>query len=143
MEQSWRVAELLEEIARKADPASVLKKAIANGNRSGSMVSATVVFGGDECTAVYGFPLIVLLDLNMPRRNGFEFLEWVRQQPALRFLTVEVLTSSMRPQDLERALELGANSLFVKPGRIDDLVKLLRSWHQNGCHKTFLTLPFS
>ena len=93
--------------------------------------------------ATHGFPLIVLLDLNMPRRNGFEFLEWVRQQPALRFLTVEVLTSSMRPQDVERALELSANSFFVKPGRIDDLLKLLRSWHQNACHKTFLTLPFS
>jgi CheY-like chemotaxis protein len=89
----------------------------------------------------HGFPLIVLLDLNMPRRNGFEFLEWLRQQPPLRSLTVEVLTSSMRPQDVERAMELGANSFFVKPGKIDDLVKLLRVWHQNACHKTFLRLP--
>ena len=92
--------------------------------------------------ARYGFPLIVLLDLNMPRKNGFEFLEWVRQQPALRFLTVEVITSSMRPQDVERALELGANSFFVKPGKIDDLVRLLRVWHENACLKTFVTLPF-
>jgi len=90
----------------------------------------------------YGFPLIVLLDLNMPRRNGFEFLEWVRGQPALRFLPIEVFTSSMRPQDVQRAVELGANSFFVKPGKIDDLVKLLRAWRENACCKTFVTLPF-
>jgi len=90
----------------------------------------------------YGFPLIVLLDLNMPRKNGFEFLDWVRQQAALRFLTIEVLTSSMRPQDVERALELGANSFFVKPGKIDDLVSLLRVWHEHACQRVFVTLPF-
>src|SRR5688500_2396119 len=78
-----------------------------------------------------GFPLIVLLDLNMPRKNGFEFLEWVRQRPPLTSLTIEVLTSSMRPQDVERAMALGANSFFVKPGKLDDLVKLLAVWHQN------------
>lgn len=91
---------------------------------------------------LHGFPLIVLLDLNMPRKNGFEFLEWVRQQAALRFLTVEVVTSSMRPQDVEQALELGANSFFVKPGKMDDLVRMLRVWWQNASNKTFLTLPF-
>lgn len=90
----------------------------------------------------HGFPLIVLLDLNMPRKNGFEFLEWVRQQPALRFLTIEVLTSSMRPKDVERALELGANSYLVKPGKLDDLVKLLRVWHDHACQRVFVTLPF-
>jgi|SRR5690348_11207029 len=76
MEQSWRVAELLEEIARKADPASVLKKAIANGNRSGSMVSATVVFGGDECTAVYGFPLDRLIE--GVEGTPEEVVEWIK-----------------------------------------------------------------
>lgn len=90
----------------------------------------------------HGFPLIILLDLNMPRKNGFEFLEWLRQQPPLRFLTVDVLTSSMRPQDVERALELGANSFFVKPGKMNDLVMLLKTWHENACHRVFVTLPF-
>ncbi len=89
----------------------------------------------------HAFPLIVLVDLNMPRKNGFELIEWIRQQPHLKSLTVEVITSSMRPQDVERALQLGANSFYVKPGRIDDLVDLLRSWHRNACQKTFLTLP--
>jgi CheY-like chemotaxis protein len=91
----------------------------------------------------YGFPLIVLLDLNMPRKNGFEFLQWLRQQPALRSMTVDVLTSSMRPQDVQHALELGANSYFVKPGKIDDLVKLLQVWHKNACHRIFVTLGFT
>jgi len=88
----------------------------------------------------YGLPLIVLVDLNMPRKNGFEFLEWVRQQPKFKNLTIEILTSSLRPMDVEQAFQLGANAFFVKPGKFDDLVRLLRVWHQNACHKTFLSL---
>ena len=90
----------------------------------------------------YGVPLVVLLDLNMPRKNGFEFLAWVREQGPLRCLTVEVFTSSMRPQDVERALGLGANSFFVKPGKFDDMVRLLRVWHHTACQKNFVTVPF-
>ncbi|HKQ36814.1 MAG TPA: response regulator [Verrucomicrobiae bacterium] len=112
---------------------------VSDGDQAIAYLSGKEPFNDRE---QHGFPLIVLLDLNMPRKNGFEFLEWVRQQPALRFLTIEVLTSSMRPQDVERALALGANSFFVKPGRIDDLVNLLTVWYQNTCQKTFVTITF-
>jgi CheY-like chemotaxis protein len=79
----------------------------------------------------YPLPTTVLLDLNMPRKNGFEVLEWLRQQPELRRLRVYILTASSRPQDIERAYDLGANSYLVKPGNLDglmDLAKCLIAW---------------
>lgn len=88
----------------------------------------------------YPFPDILLLDLNMPRMNGFEVLEWVRQNATCRCLTVHVLTSSCREADVERVYELGANSYVVKPTRVDqlvDFVKALHEWHR------FLCLPKS
>lgn len=68
------------------------------------------------------FPHLLLLDLNMPRCNGFEVLAWLKQQPQLSWLPAHVLTASARPADVQRAYELGARSYVVKPTRIDDLV---------------------
>ena len=73
-------------------------------------------------------PILVLLDLKLPRRSGLEVLEWQRQQPGLRRLPVAVLTSSNQMADVNRAYDLGANSYLVKPvapGAMLDLVKLL------------------
>lgn len=63
----------------------------------------------------YPLPGLLLLDLKMPKKNGFEVLEWIRQQPFLKRLRVVVLTTSDNPQDIDRAYELGANSFIVKP----------------------------
>lgn len=81
----------------------------------------------------FPLPTTVLLDLNMPRKNGFEVLEWLRQQPGLKRLRVYILSASARPQDIERAYDLGANSYLVKPGNLDGLMhlaKCLVSWLQ-------------
>ncbi len=81
----------------------------------------------------FPMPTTVLLDLNMPRKNGFEVLEWVRQQPGLRRLRVYILSASSRSQDIERAYDLGANSYLVKPGNLDGLIhmaKCLVAWLQ-------------
>jgi len=74
----------------------------------------------------YPLPTAVLLDLNMPRKNGFEVLEWIRQQPVLKRLRVYILSASSRPEDIERAYDLGANSYLVKPGNLDGLLTLAR-----------------
>jgi CheY-like chemotaxis protein len=69
-------------------------------------------------TSLYPTPDVILLDLKMPRINGFEFLEWLRssQAPAhYRFIPVVVMSSSALRQDVDRAYELGANSYLVKP----------------------------
>lgn len=59
-------------------------------------------------------PAAVLLDLNMPRMNGFEFLESLRGDPSLPSLPVHVMTTSGNPEDRERALSLGVVSYIVK-----------------------------
>jgi CheY-like chemotaxis protein len=62
----------------------------------------------------YPLPVLVLLDLKLPRKDGFEVLSWIRRQHGLRSLPVVVLTSSTEIRDVNRAYSLGANSFFVK-----------------------------
>src|ERR1051326_7062364 len=64
--------------------------------------------------AEYPLPSLLLLDLKMPRKNGFEVLQWIRQQPSLSALRVVVLTSSSEIQDVNMAYRLGSNSFLVK-----------------------------
>ena len=81
----------------------------------------------------FPLPTVMLLDLNMPMKNGFDVLTWLRVQPGLRRLTVVVLTASMRIEDVERAFDLGANSFLVKPSAMEDLIAMircLRDWLQ-------------
>jgi len=84
--------------------------------------------GEGRYTGRNGFPLpaVMLLDLNMPMKNGFDVLDWLRKQPGLKRLSTIVLTSSLRPQDVERAFELGAHSYLVKPAALEDLVAMIR-----------------
>src|SRR2546421_1762482 len=65
--------------------------------------------------AEYPLPSLLLLDLKMPRKDGFEVLRWIRQQPMLKALRVIVLTSSEDIRDVNRAYKIGANSFLVKP----------------------------
>lgn len=74
----------------------------------------------------YPLPSVMFLDLNMPMKNGFDVLGWVRTQPALKRLSIIILTASLRPEDVERAFDLGANSYLVKPSNMDALVAMLR-----------------
>ena len=74
-------------------------------------------------------PCLLLLDLKMPRINGFEVLEWVRRQPGLKRLPITVLTSSDSPQDINRAYDLGANSYLVKPFSNQMLIQVVKSIH--------------
>ena len=70
---------------------------------------------------------VLLLDLKMPRKNGFEVLKWVRQQPELRQLIVIVFSSSGELTDINQAYELGANSYLVKPGDFEALINLVKT----------------
>ena len=63
-------------------------------------------------------PVLLLMDLKMPRKSGLEVLEWVRQQPGLKRLPIVVLTSSNQGPDINRAYELGANSYPGQARRI-------------------------
>jgi len=72
----------------------------------------------------YPLPELVLLDLNMPRKNGFEVLRWIREQPAFRGLRVVVLTASDQIRDVNLAYQLGANSFLVKPVDFENFVQV-------------------
>jgi CheY-like chemotaxis protein len=81
----------------------------------------------------YPFPDALLLDLNMPRMNGFELLEWMRQDEQCSRLVVHVLSASAREADVERAYGLGANNYIIKPSRLDELVAFvaaMQQWHR-------------
>jgi CheY-like chemotaxis protein len=82
--------------------------------------------------ASFPFPDVLLLDLNMPRMNGFEVLEWVRKTGECSRLVVYVLSASSRQADVQKAYDLRANSYIVKPSRMEELtgfVAALHQWH--------------
>lgn len=101
-------------------------------------VNMTTVADGDAAIAyltkqqpyidssLYPQPLLILLDLKLPRRSGLEVLEWLRQHPELKRLLVVILTASEENSDINRAYELGANSYLVKPINFHDLVGLVQ-----------------
>src|SRR5436190_15241380 len=72
------------------------------------------------------FPLpdLVLLDLKMPRTDGFEVIRWIRQQPGFSTLRVVVLTSSQELKDVNLAYQLGANSFLVKPVDFERFIEM-------------------
>ena len=81
--------------------------------------------------AVYPLPAAMLLDLNMPRKNGFDVLSWVRGRSDFSRITIIIITASLRVEDVERAYASGANQFLVKPGTLDGLVSMivsLRDW---------------
>lgn len=72
----------------------------------------------------YPLPTLLLLDLKMPGKNGFDVLEWLRREPELSALRVVVLTTSDHIHDVNRAYQLGANSFLTKPVDFRDFVQL-------------------
>jgi two-component system, response regulator len=73
-----------------------------------------------------GNPVLVLLDLKMPRVDGMEVLRVVKADPRLRTIPIVVLTSSREEQDVARSYELGVNAYVVKPVEFDKFVAAVR-----------------
>ena len=95
--------------------------------RNGEEAIAYLKGEGAYCDRTqFPLPTVMLLDLNMPKKNGFDVLAWVRAQPVLKRLAIIILTASMRTEDVERAFDLGATSFLVKPGNLDALAAMLR-----------------
>jgi CheY-like chemotaxis protein len=61
------------------------------------------------------FPYLIVMDINMPRKSGFEVLEWVKRDSLLRRIPIVIVSSSDNPAEINRAYELGANAYMVKP----------------------------
>jgi len=75
-------------------------------------------------------PDLVLLDLNLPRKNGFEVLTQIKSHPSLREIPVLILTTSDRDEDVRRSYATGANNYLTKPVQFDDCVKLVADIQQ-------------
>src|SRR5437016_1766612 len=74
----------------------------------------------------YPLPKLLLLDLKMPLMNGFDVLEWLRQQPNLADIPALVLSSSGHDEDIRRAQLLGAREYFIKPSDLAELTNMAR-----------------
>jgi CheY-like chemotaxis protein len=73
-----------------------------------------------------GLPVVLLMDLKMPRMDGLETLQAIRSDPALKMLPVVMLSSSREEQDLIRSYELGVNAYVVKPVDFKEFVDAVK-----------------
>jgi len=72
-------------------------------------------------------PGLILLDLNMPRKDGRQALQEIKSDPELRRIPVVVLTTSKTEEDILRTYDLGANSFISKPVTFERLVEIVRT----------------
>jgi CheY-like chemotaxis protein len=129
------------------DEVFLLKRAMG---KTGLRLDLRIVSDGEQAMAYlrgagqysnrseFPFPAFLLLDLCMPRMNGLEVLEAIRNDPALTRLTVVMFTVSDNERDICRASDLHANSYLLKPsdlgGRDELLVMLEDYWiTKNNC----------
>lgn len=76
-----------------------------------------------ENRAAHPLPNLVILDIKLPRRNGFEVLQWLRgRKDTLRRMPVIMLTSSRHTVDINRAYDSGVNSYLTKPENTEGLL---------------------
>src|SRR6266850_3873045 len=120
----------------REDDAILIRKAFA---RTGISNPIYVVHDGEEAVhylegsgkysnrELYPLPDLLLLDLKMPRMDGFEVLQWLREHSELKGLRVVVLTSSQDIYDVNKAYSLGANSFLVKPLEFENYTALTRT----------------
>ena len=118
---------LLERALRRADPSFRMVR-VADGEE---LVSYLQGDGPYHDRSVHPQPDLVLLDLKMPRMDGFDVLRWRREREHGQMLPVIVFSSSTLDRDVRQAYALGANSYVVKPMRaeaLDGMVQALLSW---------------
>jgi DNA-binding response OmpR family regulator len=96
--------------------------------------AVAVARDGEEGLAAIraGRPDLVVLDVMMPKRNGYEVLEAVRADPSLAGVRVLMLTAKGRPAESEKGLELGADAYMPKPFSTRELVDKAKSLLAEG-----------
>jgi two-component system, chemotaxis family, response regulator Rcp1 len=72
-------------------------------------------------------PDLILLDLNLPRKNGPEVLSDIKSDPDLKRIPVLVMTTSQEPEDVQKAYSLNANCYITKPVQLDDFMNVVQS----------------
>ena len=105
--------------------------------RAGVLNPIKHLFRGDEALAFleginqyadrreHPLPILIILDLKLPRRNGFEVLQWLRsRRDGIRRMPVIMLTSSRHTVDINRAYDSGVNSYLAKPENTEGLLQV-------------------
>lgn len=72
-------------------------------------------------------PDLILLDLNLPKKNGFEVLEEIKQDSKLQQIPVVILSTSQAPEDVSRSYQLHANCYISKPSDLDRFMAVINS----------------
>jgi len=111
----------LRKVIRR-NPRFIIVGEVCNGDDAIAYLSGQGVFSD---RGQFPFPDTMLLDLKMPRKSGFEVLEWLQEQSFDR-LTVVVLSGSNLPEDISKALKLGADAYKTKTNDEKEQVLLLR-----------------
>ncbi len=95
----------------------------------GSDYDVRVARNGEEALQLVGSfrPDIVVLDVMMPHRSGFEVCQKIRENPALRNVKIIMLTAKGRDVEKEKGLDLGANAYVTKPFSTKEFMKTVRA----------------
>ena len=83
--------------------------------------------------AEYIYPEVIITDINMPRKNGLELLQWLKDNPVYRVIPTMVLSSTNNKQEVKQACFLGAAAFIQKPKRFEDFQTLLNRLYQFWC----------
>lgn len=103
---------------------------------SGSQATFSCVFDGIELmdylsehfrSEAKELPDLILLDLNMPRKDGRAALIEIKAEPSLRNIPIVILTTSEELKDISFTMKAGATSFFTKPGTFDEWVEIMKS----------------
>ena len=123
----WSMEDAVETVLHvedDEDDISLLERAFG---RTGFPHRLQTVKSGDDAIAYlsgdgqyadrqeFPLPTLLLLDIKLPRKDGFEVLDWIRHHPKLAPLRVIMLTGSPRAEDVTRAYRMGVNSYVLKP----------------------------
>ena len=81
-------------------------------------------------------PRFILLDLNMPKKDGREVLREVKQHPDLKQIPVIIFSTTNNEQEMRRCYELGANSYITKPNSFENLIKTVAALRSYWIHTT-------
>jgi len=111
---------LTREALREAD-VSVELTAVPDGEQALAFLRAEGAHAGAER------PDLILLDLNLPKKNGLEVLEEIKRDPELRRTPVIMLTTSSSSRDVAACYERGVNCYVVKPLDLDDFTRLVQA----------------
>lgn len=111
------------------DDEALTIRALRNSNIANRVIIAhdgveavNILFGGEDPP----LPELVLLDLNLPKMNGFEVLKRIRSEERTRTLPVVILTTSDEDRDLVEGYKLGANSYVRKPVNFEEFSKAVK-----------------